>query len=76
MPNYLDFTCPKCRSGDGICVAVVITAKFLPERFVIDNPPELDIWSCSGASCEVCGFEGEAKEFMPLTEDNIINFPA
>jgi hypothetical protein len=67
MANYLNYTCPKCGGGENISVAVVVGAKLLPAGHVIENVGELDIWECSGATCHICGYEGEAKEFMPLT---------
>jgi hypothetical protein len=67
MSNYLNFTCPKCGSGENISVGVIVGAKLLPTGYIIEDDGHLNIWDCSGASCHICGYEGEAKEFMPLT---------
>jgi hypothetical protein len=67
MANYLNFTCPKCGSGETISVSVPFSAKLLPTGYIIEDDGHLEIWDCTSSECRACGYVGEAKEFMPLT---------
>jgi predicted nucleic-acid-binding Zn-ribbon protein len=64
VPNYLNYTCPKCGSGEEISVSVIVGAKLLSSGYSIDD---VEIDEFSGTECHGCGYVGEAKEFMPLT---------
>jgi hypothetical protein len=64
MPNYLNYKCPQCGSGEEISVSVIVGVKLLSSRYSIQD---LEIDDCCGTECHVCGYVGEAKEFAPLT---------
>ena len=37
ISNYLNFTCPKCGSGENISVGVIVGAKLLPTGYIIED---------------------------------------
>jgi len=67
MSNQFDMRCPQCGATDQIKIAAEVTIHLLPDGS--DVVGDHSWGSESFTLCDACGFEGEAKHFMPPRQE-------